>query len=99
MKNKVVTCCCCGQVLPPKVKFLGPNKQRIYDYVAAHPEGVGRQRLAEYVYEDVVDGGPENAYGSISVLICLMNRTVLREHGLRIKGRGGPGSTYTLQQI
>jgi hypothetical protein len=92
-------CKCCGQILPPKIKLPAAVSQRIYDFVAKHPEGVDTARIVDHVYADRLDGGPEWSNNTVHTLICKLNHKYLAAHGLRIKGRGGPGSTYTLQQI
>jgi hypothetical protein len=88
MAQKVAKCCCCGQILPPKIKFTGPVKQRIYDYVVRHHEGVNRFQIMEAVYADDPDGGPES-HSTIGVHIMQMNNQVLRQHGFII--RSAPG--------
>lgn len=96
-KTKVATCCCCGQVLPPKIKFAGPVKQRIYDFVSRHPEGVNRFKIMEAVYADDPDGGPES-HSTIGVHIMQMNRQTLAKHGLLIRSPSGRSdSGYTLR--
>jgi hypothetical protein len=88
----------CAQLIPPKLFFEGaPVKQRIYDYVAAHPEGVARTQLFDHIYADNVNGGPLHL-GTISVHINRMN-PVLARHGLIIRGSLGPGATFKLLPI
>ena len=95
---KVEHCPCCGQILPPAIALPG-IKQRIYDYVARHPEGVTRQQVADYAYAERTDGGPLTSNSCISVHINQINKKWLASLGLRIRGRGGPGSTFTLRAL
>jgi hypothetical protein len=83
MNTKLRRCECCGQIIPPKRLFDGkPIKQRIYEYIAAHPEGVTRAQIIDAVYGDDPDGGPET-WGVISVHVQYM-RAELARHGLAI---------------
>ena len=90
--------CCptCGRGFAPEVDLGGPVRQRIYDFIVKHPEGVTRKQVIDSVYADRIDGGPEWANG-ISVLIRLINKQ-LAGSGFKIKSRGGPGSVYKLVQ-
>lgn len=36
----------------------GQVKQRIFDFIAAHPEGVTRKQIEDHVYASYPDGGP-----------------------------------------
>jgi DNA-binding response OmpR family regulator len=91
-------CECCGQIIPPKQLFDGkPVKQRIYDYIAKHPEGVTREQILDFVWADDIDGGPEFK-NIVSVHIEKM-RPILIEIGLTITRSRGPGSTYRLVAV
>lgn len=91
----VERCPCCHQIVPPRLIFEHqPVKQRIYDFIAAHPEGVTRAQLFDHVYAGDIDGGPLHL-STISVHIWGMN-PVLERHGLMIRGARGPGSTFKL---
>lgn len=91
-------CPCCKQIIPPARLFLGqPIKRRIYEFIAAHPEGVDRRRIIENVYADDINGGPEFA-NVISVHIKKM-RPVLKDIGLTISSMRGRGSVYRLVEI
>ena len=89
--------CCskCGQLLPPTV-VLPKLRQRIYDYVSRHPEGVDVGHISDYVYADDPNGGPENAAVCIRTQIYHINFPVLRPRGLQIKGKSGPQGLYKL---
>lgn len=92
---KVDRCECCGQIIPPKLMFEGkPIPQRIYDYIAAHPEGVTRAEIIDHVYCDDIDGGPE-CRSVISVHLNRM-RPTLKAYGLNISTAWGPGAKYRL---
>ena len=97
---KLKRCQHCGQIIPPANPFLPgrPVKALIYDYVSAHPEGVTRQQVAEFVYKDRHDGGPEFALGVISINIPFMNDT-LAPLGLRIVSSMGHGAVYRLKKL
>lgn len=94
-RKQVATCCCCGQVLPPRVK-LPAVKQRIYDYVAANPQGVSTDEIARKVYADDPNGGPDDANVCIRTHIWRINNFTLIPLGLAIRGRSGPESKYSL---
>lgn len=72
-------------------------RQRIFDFISAHPEGVTRKQVIDHTYADDSEGGPEWACG-ISVMIRIINRKLV-PHGLKVRSRGGPGSIYRLVQI
>jgi hypothetical protein len=90
--------CCptCGQVLPPKVA-LPKMRQRIYDYVAAHPNGVPVGEIANHVYADDRNGGPDYSEVTIRTQIWHINHKCLRPMGLEIRGKSGPQGLYRLQ--
>jgi DNA-binding response OmpR family regulator len=91
-------CAHCGQVIPPKHLFdRQPIKRRIYEFVAAHPEGVTRQQIIDSVYADDIDGGPEFA-NVVSVHVKAM-RPILEREGLTITCARGPGATYRLREL
>lgn len=86
-KPKVTMCCCCGQVLPPKLK-LPVVKQRIYDMVARHP-GIRLQQLINHVYAEDPNGGPESL-NIIHVHVHQINLIIIK-HGLQIRGHTSQG--------
>ena len=96
--TKLKTCPCCGQLIPPKLLFpRAPVSQRLYDIVAKHPEGVRREQIADYVYGEDPNGGPDSP-AAIRALIWRMNIT-LRAHKLKIRSSMGRGSVYRLVQL
>jgi hypothetical protein len=95
--SKPARCKHCGQIIPPKVQVGGKRRQAMFDYIAAHPEGVTVWQILAYVYADDPNGGPES-HNIVSVVAKQINR-IVNPLGVRIKGSGGPGSRYTLQEI
>jgi DNA-binding response OmpR family regulator len=94
---KLSCCSSCGQVIPPRNLFRDqPVKRRIYEFIAAHREGVTRQQIMDHVWSDDIDGGPEFA-NVVSVHIKAM-RPTLEHEGLTISCARGPGSTYRLEK-
>ena len=89
--------CCptCGRAYPPAVDVGGPVRQRVFDYIAKHPEGVTRPQVLTHVYADDPNGGPNNE-NVVSVHVRNINK---RLQGMRIKAAGGPGSTYKLVKL
>lgn len=94
---KVKTCPCCGQLIPPTLMFQGRVSQRLYDFVAKHPEGVDREQIADFVYAEDPNGGPDSE-GAVKALIWRMNVN-LKSKNLRIKSSMGRGSVYRLVQL
>ena len=93
---KIKTCSTCGQIIPPEIFFRnGSVKQRIYDCVSNTRAPLRTEQIAEIVYVDDPDGGP-NDFKVITVLICQMNK-VLRPKGLHIHANRGRYATYMLE--
>ncbi len=92
-----MTKCCptCGQILPPTV-VLPKMRQRIYDCVAQHPQGISADQIADTIYRDDPNGGPENAPVCVRTQIWFINHKCLRPLGLEIKGKSGPQGQYRL---
>src|SRR6516164_5920763 len=87
----------CKQLIPPKDLFRSqPVKARIYEFIAAHPEGVTRQQILDRVWADDIDGGPEFA-NVVSVHVKAM-RPILEREGVTITCARGPGATYRLER-
>ena len=93
---KLERCPTCNQHLPPaKVCVTGPRRQFLLDYVLRHSQGVSRQQILEYVWNDDPNGGPEDSK-IVHVMVCNINKQ-LEKQGLplRLRGRtGDPGSVY-----
>jgi hypothetical protein len=96
---KIERCEKCGQIIPPVNPFLPhkPIAALIYDCISAHPEGVTRAQVADFVYKDHQDGGPDYALEGISVRIGIMNK-ILAKMGLRITSSMGHGAIYRLEE-
>jgi DNA-binding response OmpR family regulator len=87
----------CKQLIPPKDLFRSqPVKARIYEFIAAHPEGVTRQQILDRVWADDIDGGPEFA-NVVSVHVKAM-RPILEREGVTITCARGRGATYRLER-
>lgn len=84
-------------MIPPKIR-LSPLQKRIYEYVARHP-GCGIHQIVEYAYAESSNGGPDNAYGVLWVLMTRM-RPKLAKLGVTIVADArGPGATYRLKPL
>jgi DNA-binding response OmpR family regulator len=95
---KIAHCPTCRQIIPPRDLFHGqPRRRAIYEYIAAHPEGVSRAQILDHVWADDIDGGPEYP-NTISVLVKAM-RPVLAREGMRIVCGKGRGSVYRLAAL
>lgn len=97
-KAPQVTCCCCGRVLRFAQHKSGPypeTRQRIYDFVRQHPEGVTNREIVWEIYGRDRNGGPLHADTTIRTHICILNRA-LRPTGHEIRGRSSAGSRYRL---
>ena len=74
-----------------------PVSQRLYDFVVKHPEGTTREQIADFVYGDDPNGGPDSP-AAIRALVWRMNNR-LKPEGIAIRGRMGRGSNYRLVQL
>lgn len=91
--------CCptCQRPFAPEVDVGGPKRQKIYDYIAKHPEGVTREQVMTAVYADDPDGGPEH-FATISGHVLNINKFFRAKHlPYKINGRRGPGSIFLLK--
>jgi hypothetical protein len=93
--TKLKICPCCGQLIPPKLLFpRAPVSQRLYDFVAKRPDGATREEIADFIYADDPNGGPDSP-SAIKALIWRMNNR-LKSERVAIRGRMGRGSNYRL---
>ena len=93
-----LVCECCGQIIPPQNPFVtSPIKARIYAFITKHPEGVTRDQIADHVYADDPNGGPEWT-STISVHIHWMN-IKLSKLGLKIASPRGRSSNFRLRKL
>ena len=77
-----------------------PVSGRIFDLLCEHPYGLTSRELADKVYADDPDGGPDWAAESINGLVWQMNQRAKKEGlGIRIRGHGGPGSKYLIYVV
>jgi hypothetical protein len=92
-------CKCCGQLIPPALLFPNcPRRQRVYDFIARHPEGVSAQQVLDNVYADDVNGGPDSGNKVVHVFVWYINK-VLKSKGLKISTSFGPSAVYTLSAL
>jgi hypothetical protein len=95
----MIKCCpTCQRPFPPEIQLTGKVRQRLYDYISKHPEGVSLQDIADYVYAEKPDGGPKWAESSLYITIQRVNRKLLA-YGKLIKATGGPGSVYRIIDV
>jgi DNA-binding response OmpR family regulator len=93
-----VHCPTCGQIIPPRNLFRDqPIKRRIFEYIAAHPEGVTRGQIVDHVWAHDPNGGPGTP-NIVCVHVAHMRPTLERE-GLTISSARGPGSNYRLVSV
>ena len=102
MSDFVLTCPCCGQPVPPgrlqalRSLDLTPRQRALVDTLAARMgEWVATDRLADAVYADDPDGGPQNPNQIVADQIYHMG-DVLSAAGYAIEAyRGGSsGGSY-----
>jgi DNA-binding response OmpR family regulator len=77
---------------------LSKLQAKIVLIVSRHsPTGISQSDLADSVYADRIDGGPENALVTLRTSIHQLNKKLRAYHSsIRIIGRGGYG--YRLVQ-
>lgn len=91
-------CSECGQLIPPRPIFGNASvKQRIFDFVAKHPEGVPAKLVFDHVWANDPDGGPLSQ-NTVAVHLKQMAPILARE-GVAIRSSGGPFATYRLEDI
>lgn len=89
-------CPTCKRPFGPDIDVGGIKRQRLFDYVARHPEGVTRDQIMTAVYKGDATGGPEDPK-IVGVVVRQINQRLRKMgHSHRIRGAGGPGSTYRL---
>ncbi len=88
--------CCptCNRPIPPEPELSSRFRQRIYDFIVKHPEGVPIMDVMNHVYADHPSGGPESPK-VIQVMVCHINAE-LERRGIegRLAASGGRGSVY-----
>jgi len=88
-------CPCCGRPLAPALTVSGPIRTRILELVGRRPDGISLLEIADIVYGDRPNGGPEWAANSIKTAVWNANKE-LKAQGYMIRARHGPGSRYRL---
>ena len=73
-------------------------KQRLYDFVARNPQGVSGAQIADHMYANDPNGGPENYLLAIRTHVFQMNKKLV-PCGIAIKSCLGRGATYTLRAL
>ena len=67
--------------------------------VDAYPKGLTKQRLIHAAYCDHIDGGPENAENSISVIIFRLRKSI-KKYGWRIPPvKPGPVDEFCVYRL
>jgi hypothetical protein len=87
-------CPTCNRPFAPEIQFGGKYRQRLYDFVVKHPEGVTSIQIMDHLYADTPDGGSDSPK-IVATMVFRINE-ILAHHSLRITGSGGPGSVYRL---
>lgn len=87
--------CCpsCGALLPPKdlTPLLPPGLQELFEMVRrAGVQGITVRTIADRVYADDIDGGPDNPEKAVRSRFTRLNG-VLRPHGLVVVSRPASG--------
>ncbi|HXH94049.1 MAG TPA: hypothetical protein VNN25_20910, partial [Thermoanaerobaculia bacterium] len=88
--------CCptCKRPFPPEIELSSRFRQKIYDFIARHPEGVTTMDIMQEIYAERLDGGPESP-NVIRVMVSHINAE-LERRGIegRLAGSGGRHSVY-----
>lgn len=94
---KLSCCPTCKRPFPPSIIVGGRIRQRVFDFVKAHPEGVSREEIMWHVYADEPTGGPES-FNTVSVTVMHINR-ILREQDAMMYIAGRMGSRNDLYKL
>ena len=95
-------CPCCGQpvrsdMMADLCASVTPTMARILRAIARRP-GITAAELADVVYGDRPDGGPDDATNVITSVICQQRQRVVAA-GWRILSQGGSRSGYRLERV
>ena len=60
MRTNSSVCLYCGQPLSPQPRVTGRERRRLVEILARRPDGMTRRELADWLYADDPNGGPEN---------------------------------------
>jgi hypothetical protein len=91
---KEQACPHCGQPSPPKVEVTGRERRKLVEFLLCRPNGMTRAELANLMWIDDPDGGPDN-----DLAICQLvhqARLQLLPQGYSIVSNRGPGARYRL---
>jgi hypothetical protein len=97
MRTNSSVCPYCGQALLPELRVTGRERRRLVEILARRPEGMTRRELADWLYADDPNGGPEN-----TLAVCQLvhqARLQLCEQGYTIISDRGPGAHYRLAKL
>ena len=88
--------CCptCGRPILSFPWINGRERRKLVELLARFPDGITRADLASRIWEDDIDGGPDN-----TLAVCQLvhrARLQLKHHGYTIKSSRGPGAFYKL---
>ena len=89
------SCPHCNRPFDTYIRVGGSIRQRLFDFVRAHPRGVTRRQIEHELYSDRIDGGPLNTARIIWVVVCQLNR-ILEPYELKVKCETGHGARYRL---
>jgi len=90
----MIACPHCGQPLAPAFKVTGRERKKLVEILTRHPHGLTRRELADRLYADDPDGGPEDTFA-----VCQLvhqARLQLLPQGYTIVSNRGPGAHYRL---
>lgn len=89
-------CPTCRRPFARPVDVGGIKRQAMYDFIAAHPDGVTNKQIMDHVYQLEANGGPDNT-NVVSVTVSAINKILAgQKRDIRIRSRGGPGAIYKL---
>ena len=97
MRTNTSVCPYCGQALLPELRVTGRERRRLVEILARRPDGMTRRELADWLYADDANGGPEN-----TLAVCQLvhqARLQLSRQGYTILSDRGPGAHYRLAKL
>jgi hypothetical protein len=80
------------------LKVSGAQRKQIIDLLLQHPDGMSLQAIADRIYADDPDGGPDFASNSIWAMVARAN-VELADQGHRITSTKGRGSVYRIVKL
>ena len=97
MRTNSSVCPYCGQPLRLEPRVTGRERRRLVEILARRPDGMTRRELADWLYSDDPNGGPENTFA-----VCQLvhqARLQLAAQGYTIISDRGPGAHYRLAKL